>query len=118
MTHSHDEDAHGHDPELRQATETGDRRFHIRSRTYGEAGTEGSAQVIFAGAGFDITGSAAGCIASWLDGNVERLSALHQRIGQVARTLLPPHRLDLTLGAAASRAANQPRQHRTRQARR
>jgi hypothetical protein len=116
--HSHDEDAHRHDPEPLQATGTGDRRYHIRSRAYGEAGPEGAAQVISAGAGFDITGSAAGYIASWLGGNVERLSALHQGIGQVARTLHPPDRLDLAVEAAASRAANQPKQRRTRQARR
>ena len=110
--------AHRHDPELLQATQTGDRRYYTHNRADCEAVAEGTAHVISARYGFDITGSAAGYIASWVDGHVERLSALHQRIGQVARTLLPPDRLDLALEAAASRAANQPAQRRARQARR
>ena len=104
--------AHRQDPELQAAELAGDRRYYAHHRPDCEAVAEAAAHTITARFGHDITGHAAGYIAGWVDGDVGRLTALQQRVGQVTHTLLPPDRLDVALTAAASRATDQTRHRR------
>jgi antirestriction protein ArdC len=96
--------AHRQDPELVRAGKAGDRRYYAHNRADCEAVAEGAAHAISARYGFDITSHSAGYIASWVAGDVERLTALQQRVGQVTATVLPPDRLDLALDAARHQA--------------
>lgn len=102
--------AHRQDPELLQAHTSGDRRYYAHNRADCEAVAEAAAHAISARFNFDITGHAAGYIASWVNGDVDRLSVLHQRVGKVTATLLPPDQLDLALDAARQQAAAVARQ--------
>jgi antirestriction protein ArdC len=105
--------AHRQDPELIRAEITGDRRYYAHNRPDCEAVAEGVAHVISARFGLDLTTHSAGYIAGWIRGDIDRFTALQQRVGQVSRTVLPPDRLDLALDAAANRAAEQTRKPRT-----
>ena len=105
--------AHRQDPELIRAEVVGDRRYYAHNRPDCEAVAEAAAHVISARFGLDLTAHSAGYIASWIRGDVDRFTALHQRVGQVSRTVLPPDRLDLALDAAANRLAEQTRKPRT-----
>jgi antirestriction protein ArdC len=96
--------AHRQDPELVRAGQAGDRRYYAHNRADCEAVAEGAAHAISARYGFDITSHSAGYIASWVAGDVERLTALQQRVGHVTATVLPPDRLDLALDAARHQA--------------
>jgi antirestriction protein ArdC len=97
--------AHRQDPELLRAGEVGDRRYYAHHRADCEAVAEAAAHAISARFNFDITAHSAGYIAGWVDGDVDRLKALHARVGQVTTTVLPPDRLDLALQAARQQAA-------------
>jgi len=97
--------AHRQDPELLRAEVVGDRRYYAHHRADCEAVAEATAHAISARFNHDLTGHAAGYIASWVGGDVDRLTALHQRVGKVTATLLPPDRLDLALDAARQQAA-------------
>ncbi len=99
--------AHRQDPELIRAHTDGDRSYYPHHRADCEGVAEGAAHVISARYGLDLTRHSAGYIASWVGTDLDRFKALHQRVGEVTRSLLPPDHLDLTLTAAASRAANQ-----------
>jgi antirestriction protein ArdC len=96
--------AHRQDPELLRAGQVGDRRYYAHNRADCEAVAEAAAHAVSARYGFDITGHSAGYIASWVAGDVERLTALHQRVGHITATVLPPDRLDLALDAARHQA--------------
>jgi antirestriction protein ArdC len=97
--------AHRQDPELVRADTDGDRRYYAHHRADCEAVAEAAAHAISARFNFDITGHSAGYIASWVKGDVTRLTELQQRVGKVTATLLPPDRLDLALDAARQQAA-------------
>ena len=99
--------AHRHDPELIRAYQDGDTRYYRHNRADCEAVAEGTAHVISGRYGLNLTRHSAGYIASWVHGDLDRFKQLHQRVGEVTRAILPPDQLDLTLAAAASRAANQ-----------
>lgn len=105
--------AHRQDPELIRAEVVGDRRYYAHNRPDCEAVAEGAAHVISARFGLDLTAHSAGYIAGWIGGDIDRFTALQQRVGQVSRTVLPPDRLDLALDAAANRLAEQTRKPRT-----
>ena len=96
--------AHRQDPELLRAEIGGHRRYYAHNRPDCEAVAEAAAHAISARFGHDITGHAAGYIASWVDGDTDRLVALQARVGKVTTTLLPPDQLDLALDAARQRA--------------
>ena len=96
--------AHRQDPELVQAEVVGDRRYYAHNRADCEAVAEAAAHAISARFNLDITGHSAGYIASWVKGDVARLSELHQRVGKVTTTLLAPDQLDLVLDAARQQA--------------
>ena len=97
--------AHRQDPELVRAEVVGDRRYYAHNRADCEAVAEAAAHAISARFNHDITGHAAGYIASWVKGDVARLTELQQRVGKVTGTLLPPDQLDLALDAARQKAA-------------
>ncbi len=97
--------AHRQDPELLRAEVVGDRRYYAHNRADCEAVAEASAHAISARFNHDITGHSAGYIASWVKGDVTRLTELQQRVGKVTGTLLPPDQLDLALDAARQQAA-------------
>jgi antirestriction protein ArdC len=97
--------AHRQDPELLRAEVVGDRRYYAHNRADCEAVAEAAAHAVSARFNLDITGHSAGYIASWVQGDVTRLSELQQRVGKVTTTLLPPDRLDLALDAARQQAA-------------
>ncbi len=97
--------AHRQDPELLRAEVIGDRRYYAHNRADCEAVAEAAAHAISARFNHDITGHSAGYIASWVEGDVTRLSELQQRVGKVTGTLLPPDQLDLALDAARQQAA-------------
>lgn len=97
--------AHRQDPELRHAEVVGDRRYYAHNRADCEAVAEAAAHAISARFNHDITGHSAGYIASWVKGDVNRLTELQQRVGKVTATLLPPDQLDLVLDAARQQAA-------------
>ena len=97
--------AHRHDPELVHAEIVGDRRYYAHHRPDCEAVAEAAAHAISARFGHDITGHAAGYIAGWVDGDVDRLVALQGRVGKVTATLLPPDQLDLALDVARQQAS-------------
>ena len=97
--------AHRQDPELRDAHTAAGRRYYAHNRADCEAVAEAAAHAISARFNFDITGHAAGYIASWVDGDIDRLAALQQRVGKVTATVLPPDQLDLALDAARQQAA-------------
>jgi hypothetical protein len=101
--------AHRQDPELVKAEQVGDRRYYAHHRPDCEAVAEAAAHAISARFNFDITGHAAGYIASWVNGQVDRLTALQQRVGQVTATVLPPDQLDLALDTARQQAATRTR---------
>jgi hypothetical protein len=65
---------------------------------------EAAAHTISARFGHDITGHAAGYIAGWIRGDVDRFKQLHERVGQVARQLVPPDQLDRVIDAARAQA--------------
>jgi hypothetical protein len=88
----------------------GDRRYYAHNRADCEAVAEAAAHAISARFNHDITGHSAGYIASWVAGDVDRLTALQQRVGKVTATLLPPDRLDLALDAARQQAATRHQQ--------
>jgi antirestriction protein ArdC len=97
--------AHRQDPELLRAEIIGDRRYYAHNRADCEAVAEAAAHAVSARFNLDITGHSAGYIASWVQGDVTRLTELQQRVGKVSATLLPPDRLDLALDAARQQAA-------------
>ena len=97
--------AHRQDPELISAEVVGDRRYYAHNRADCEAVAEAAAHAISARFNHDITGHSAGYIASWVKGDVDRLTELQQRVGKVTGTLLPPDQLDLALDAARQQAA-------------
>ena len=92
--------AHREDPSLIEAHDLGDRSYYAHNRPDCEAVAEGAAHTISARFGHDITEHSAGYIASWVNGDVDRFKELHDRVGLVARQLLPPDKLDLALSAA------------------
>ena len=96
--------AHREDPELIAAHETGDRGYYAHNRPDCEAVAEAVAHTVSARFGHDVTGHSAGYIAGWIAGDVDRFRQLHERVGQVTRQLLPPHRLDELLTAARTQA--------------
>ena len=96
--------AHRQDPELLRAEVVGDRRYYAHNRADCEAVAEAAAHAISARFNHDLTGHSAGYIASWVDGDVDRLTELQQRVGKVTSTLLPPDQLDLALQAARDQA--------------
>jgi antirestriction protein ArdC len=96
--------AHRQDPELTRASQLGEDGYYAHNRADCEAVAEAAAHAISARYGFDITGHSAGYIASWVAGDVDRLTALHQRVGHITATVLPPDRLDLALDAARHQA--------------
>ena len=97
--------AHRQDPQLVRAEMVGDRRYYAHNRADCEAVAEAAAHAISARFNLDITGHSAGYIASWVNGDVTRLTELQQRVGKVTAGLLPPDRLDLALDAARQQAA-------------
>lgn len=97
--------AHREDPALIKAHQAGDRSYYGHHRADCEAVAEATAHTISARFGHDITGHAAGYIAGWIRGDVERFKQLHDRVGHVSRRLLPPDRLDRALTAAQTQAA-------------
>ena len=92
--------AHREDPELIAAHEAGDRSYYAHNRPDCEAVAEAAAHALSARFGHDLTGNAAGYIAGWIRGDVERFKQLHERVGLVSRQLVPPNRLDELLSAA------------------
>jgi antirestriction protein ArdC len=92
--------AHREDPELVAAHVGGDRAYYSHNRPDCEAVAEAAAHTISARFGHDITGHSAGYIAGWIRGDVDRCKQLHERVGQVARQLVPPDQLDQVLDAA------------------
>ncbi len=92
--------AHREDPELVAAHVAGDRRYYSHNRADCEAVAEAAAHTISARFGHDITGHAAGYIAGWIRGDIDRFKQLHERAGQVSRQLLPPDQLDQVLDGA------------------
>ncbi len=105
--------AHREDPDLIAAHEAGDRRYYTHNRPDCEAVAEAAAHTISARFGHDITGHAAGYIAGWIRGDVDRFKQLHERVGQVARQLVPPDQLDRVIDAARAQAVlEQPRRPR------
>jgi hypothetical protein len=92
--------AHREDPELIAAHEAGDRSYYAHNRPDCEAVAEAAAHTISARFQHDITGHAAGYIAGWIRGDVERFKELHERVGLVTRQLVPPTQLDQALTAA------------------
>jgi antirestriction protein ArdC len=103
--------AHREDPELLAAHAAGDRGYYAHNRHDCEAVAEAAAHTISTRFGHDITGHAAGYIAGWIRGDVERFKQLHERVGQVTRQLVPPAQLDQVLDAARARATTQPSRH-------
>lgn len=99
--------AHREDPELIAAHEVGDLTYYGHNRPDCEAVAEAAAHTISARFGHDITGHAAGYIAGWIRGDVDRFKQLHDRVGQVTRQLVPPHQLDEILTAARTQLATQ-----------
>lgn len=97
--------AHREDPELHAAHTAGDRSFYRHHRADCEAVAEAAAHAVSARFGHDITGHAAGYIAGWVDGDVDRLRQLYDRVGQVTAALVPPDRLDQVLTAAHTHTA-------------
>jgi hypothetical protein len=106
--------SHREDPELIAAHEAGDRSYYLHNRPDCEAVAEASAHTISARFGFDITGNAAGYIAGWIRGDVERFKQLHERVCQVTQQLVPPNRLDELLTAARTRVAQERTPHEAR----
>lgn len=105
--------AHREDPELIAADEVGDRTYYAHNRPDCEAVAEAAAHTISARFGFDITSHSAGYIAGWIRGDVDRFKQLHERVGQVARQLVPPDQLDRVIDAArAESVLEQPRRPR------
>lgn len=96
--------AHREDPELIAAHVAGDRGYYAHNRADCEAVAEAAAHTISARFGHDITGHAAGYIAGWIRGDIDRFKQLHERAGQVSRQLLPPDHLDQVLDAARTTA--------------
>ena len=92
--------AHREDPELIAAHEAGDRSYYAHNRPDCEAVAEAAAHTISARFGFDLTGHSAGYIAGWIRGDVDRFKQLHERVGQVARQLVPPDQLDRVIDAS------------------
>lgn len=92
--------AHREDPELISAHEAGDGSYYAHNRPDCEAVAEAAAHTITARFKHDITGHAAGYIAGWIRGDVERFKELHERVGLVTRQLVPPTQLDQVLTAA------------------
>ena len=99
--------AHREDPELIVAHATGDRSYYAHNRPDCEAVAEAAAHTISARFGHDITGHAAGYITGWIRGDVDRFRQLHERVGQVARQLVPPLHLDRAMTAARTEALRQ-----------
>jgi antirestriction protein ArdC len=97
--------AHRQDPELVRAEVVGDRRYYAHNRADCEAVAEAAAHAVSARFNHDLTGHSAGYIASWVKGDVSRLTELQQRVGKATSTLLPPDQLDLALDAARQQAA-------------
>lgn len=92
--------AHREDPELARAHTAGDRGYYAHNRADCEAVAEAAAHVISARFGHDITSHAAGYIATWVGGDIDRFQQLHHRVGQVTHALVPPDHLDMLLSAA------------------
>ncbi|HEX2029177.1 MAG TPA: hypothetical protein VHF25_14380, partial [Nitriliruptorales bacterium] len=105
--------AHREDPELIAAHGAGDRGYYTHNRPDCEAVAEAAAHTISARFVYDITGHSAGYIAGWIRGDVERFKQLHERVGLVARQLLPPDVLDRLLDAARAQAVLESAQCRT-----
>ena len=99
--------AHREDPELIAAHEAGDRSYYAHNRPDCEAVAEASAHTLSARFGHDITDNAAGYIAGWIRGDVERFKQLHERVGLVSGQLVPPNRLDELLTAARTNVAEE-----------
>jgi antirestriction protein ArdC len=105
--------AHREDPELIAAHKAGDRSYYAHNRPDCEAVAEAAAHTISARFGFDLTAHSAGYIAGWIRGDVDRFKQLHERVGQVARPLVPPDNLDRLIDAARAQAVlEQPRRPR------
>lgn len=96
--------AHREDPELVAAHVAGDRAYYTHNRPDCEAVAEAAAHTISARFGHDITGHSAGYSAGWIRGDVDRFKQLHERVGQLARQLVPPDQLDQILDAARTQA--------------
>jgi antirestriction protein ArdC len=98
--------AHREDPHLRAAHVAGDRAFYAHNRADCEAAAEAAAHAISARFGHDITGHAAGYIASWVGTDVDRFRRLHDRVGRITRSLVPPDHIEraITLAAETVRA--------------
>ena len=96
--------AHREDPELVAAHVAGDRAYYTHNRPDCEAVAEAAAHTISARFGHDITGHSAGYIAGWIRGDVDRFKQLHERVGKVARQLVPPDQLDHVIDAARAQA--------------
>lgn len=99
--------AHREDPELITAHESGDRSYYRHNRPDCEAVAEAAAHTISTRFNFDITGHAAGYIAGWIDGDIDRFRQLHERVGTVARQLVPPTHLERALDEARLQASRQ-----------
>lgn len=98
--------AHREDPELIAAHEAGDRSYYAHNRPDCEAVAEAAAHTISARFGHDVTGHSAGYIAGWIRGDIDRFKQVHERVGQVTRQIVPPHRLDELLTAARTQVPN------------
>ena len=96
--------AHREDPKLIAAHVAGDRGYYHHNRADCEAVAEATAHTISARFGFDLTEHSAGYIAGWVRGDLDRFKELHERVGTVARSLLPQDRLDRTLEFAHARS--------------
>jgi len=100
--------SHRQDPELLRAEMVGDRRYYAHNRADCEAVAEAAAHALSARFNHDITGHSAGYIATWVDGDPDRLTELQQRVGKVTASVLPPDQLDLALQAARTQTAVRP----------
>lgn len=101
--------AHRQDPALIAAHVAGDRGFYTHNRADCEAVAEAAAHALSARFGHDITGHAAGYIASWVGTDVDRFRQLHDRTGRITRTLVPPDTIDRHLTVAAETLGMQAR---------
>ena len=82
--------AHREDPALQAAQVRGERDYYTHNRPDCEAAAEAASHMIGALHGFDTTDAAAGYIAAWVRGDVDRLTALHERVCGIVDTICPP----------------------------
>lgn len=82
--------AHREDPQLKATDTRQDRDYYTHNRPDCEAAAEAAAHMIGALHHFDTTGAAAGYIATWVQGDTDRLTDLHQRVCGIVDTICPP----------------------------